>query len=61
MSGANSPNEHKATCAACGRTEDDQPLRWTTSVERGVTRLYCDTCSRENLRAIEGKLEHEWW
>jgi hypothetical protein len=50
-----------ATCNLCGRTEDEQPLTWTTSVERGVTRLYCEQCSRENVRGIEGKLEPEWW
>lgn len=49
------------TCALCGRTEDEQPLTWTTSVERGTTRLYCDECSRENVRGIEGKLDSDWW
>lgn len=24
-------------------------------------RIYCDTCSREHLRAIEGKLDSGWW
>lgn len=49
------------TCALCGRTEDEQPLTWTTSVERERTQLYCDQCSRENVRAIEGKLDSAWW
>jgi hypothetical protein len=53
------------TCALCGRTEDEQPLTWTTSVEpsRGqlATPLYCDQCSRENVRGIEGKLDSDWW
>jgi hypothetical protein len=49
------------TCALCGRTEEEQPLTWTTSVERGSTRLYCERCSRENVRAIESKLDGDWW
>ena len=49
------------TCHLCGRTEDEQPLTWTTSVERGVTRFYCEQCSREHVRAMEGKLDSDWW
>ncbi len=36
-------------------------LSWTTSVEHGVTRRYCVECSRTNLRAMEGKLDSEFW
>ena len=54
------------TCDFCGRTEADAtddapPLTWSTSVERGRTRRFCDECSRTNLRAMEGKLDSEWW
>jgi hypothetical protein len=50
------------TCDFCGKqAEDAETMTWVTSVERGRTRLYCDTCSREHLRAIEGKLDSEWW
>jgi hypothetical protein len=50
------------TCDFCGRqAEEAETLTWTTSVENGRSRLYCDTCSREHLRAIEGKLDSEWW
>jgi hypothetical protein len=49
------------TCARCGATEEQQPLTWSTSVERGRTVHYCDRCSRENVRAIEGRLDTEWW
>ena len=49
------------TCAACGRNADEQPLTWTTSVEGGRAVLYCEQCSRENLRAIEGRLDQAWW
>lgn len=51
------------TCSNCGAEENDaaELLTWATSVERGRTLHYCRTCSRENLRAMEGKLDHEWW
>jgi hypothetical protein len=49
------------TCALCGKTEDEQPLTWSTSVERGAIRLYCDQCSRDNVRGIESKLDQDWW
>jgi hypothetical protein len=30
------------------------------SSERGVDRL-CADCTRENVRAIEARLDEEWW
>jgi hypothetical protein len=36
-------------------------MTWMTSWENGRWRIYCDTCSRRHLRAIEGKLDSEWW
>jgi hypothetical protein len=56
-----------ATCGFCGKASDPTdpeaapPLTWTTSVENGKERVYCDQCSREHLRAIESKLDSEWW
>jgi hypothetical protein len=54
---------HVLTCDFCGRTarEGGETLTWTTAVERGVRKTFCDVCSREHLRAMEGKLESEWW
>jgi hypothetical protein len=49
------------TCALCGKTEDEQPLTWSTSVERGGIRVYCEQCSRDNVRGIESKLDQDWW
>ncbi|WP_435808918.1 hypothetical protein [Streptomyces massasporeus] len=40
---------------------DGPPLTWTFSVEDGARRHYCETCSRENLRSIEGRLDSDWW
>ncbi|MDT9696279.1 hypothetical protein [Streptomyces sp. P17] len=48
-------------CAGCGvKAESPQPT-WTFSVENGERRYFCDACSRENLRAIEGRLDSSWW
>ena len=52
------------TCDFCGAPEPEDPLlalTWSTAVERGRTQTFCDRCSREHLRAMEGKLDSEWW
>jgi len=50
------------TCDLCERqAEEAETLTWTTSVENGRQRTYCDDCSRQHLRAIEGKLDSAWW
>ena len=50
------------TCDLCGRrAEDAETLTWSTSQERGRQQFYCETCSREHLRSIEGKLDSAWW
>lgn len=45
----------------CGATVEEVPLTWTSSVERGRQLYYCEQCSRENVRAIEGRLDAEWF
>jgi hypothetical protein len=51
------------TCDFCGARADgdDLPLSWTTAVENGRRKVFCEHCSREHLRAIEGKLDSEFW
>ena len=55
------------TCHLCGATAPPStpdgavPLTWTTAVENNRRRVFCDSCSREHLRAMEGKLDSEWW
>lgn len=51
------------TCDWCGRHEDDaaELLTWSTAIERGRRQAYCPTCSRQHLRAMEGKLDSEHW
>jgi hypothetical protein len=53
-----------ATCDFCGAQAPEGeglPLTWTTAVENGHPKVFCAACSREHLRAIEGKLDSEWW
>jgi hypothetical protein len=52
-------------CARCGATapaaDDGVPEGWSLATsERGVDRL-CAACTRENVRAIEARLDEEWW
>lgn len=57
------PGPVSVTCDNCGRRENDAALRltWSTSVERGRTLHFCDVCSREHVRSMEGKLDREYW
>lgn len=50
------------TCSFCGtQATEAETLTWTTAVERGRKQVYCDSCSRTHLRAMESKLDSEWW
>ena len=53
----------RATCSLCGQQAetDEAPLTWLASVEDGRKLLYCDRCTRENVRNIEGKLDTVYW
>ena len=50
------------TCDLCGTTSAAAAaLTWTVAVEQGRRKRFCDTCSRTHLRAMEGKLDSEFW
>lgn len=58
------------TCSICGRTADptedgDPPLGWCADVvetrDGPHTRWVCAACTRKYVRAIEAKLEQQWW
>ncbi|GAB1327689.1 hypothetical protein [Streptomyces sennicomposti] len=55
------PPPPAVACARCGDPADGPPPTWTCSVENGVRRYFCDACSREHLRSIEGRLDSAWW
>ncbi len=50
-----------AVCVSCGLVVADVPLIWTRQVGRHGPEWLCDNCTRENLSAIEGKLDEIWW
>jgi hypothetical protein len=54
---------HVVTCDFCGAVLELEtpPLTWTSSVENRQRRWYCDDCSRTHVRAMESKLDSEWW
>ena len=50
------------SCAFCGTTASKPPLTWMYERDRGRGgRWFCQDCARQNLRAVEAKLEQEWW
>ena len=57
------------TCAVCGTTldadADEQSgllaLAWVASYERGRDLRFCPQCARDHLRAIEAKLDAEYF
>lgn len=51
------------TCDFCGTQapEGAETLAWSFAVENGRRKTYCTDCSRTNLRAMEGKLDSEYW
>lgn len=54
--------EDHVTCDLCGaKRPASQTLTWTVAVERGQRKHFCDECSRAHLRAMESKLDSEWW
>jgi protein-arginine kinase activator protein McsA len=50
------------SCSMCGTTVAERPMTWMleTDSRRGSVWV-CDSCARENLRAIESKLDQAWW
>ncbi|MBA2388860.1 MAG: hypothetical protein H0V67_01280 [Geodermatophilaceae bacterium] len=50
-----------ATCTACGSTTDEAPVTWTAQTTERGRQWLCESCTRENLRSIEGRLDEAWW
>lgn len=51
------------TCDLCGTTlpADEPPLTWSLSIDRGQAKRFCEHCTRQQLRSMEGKLDQENW
>jgi hypothetical protein len=48
-------------CQLCGTPVPDSALRWMVeNTPRGAA-WTCPSCARANLRAIESKLDQEYW
>ena len=54
----------------CHRRSDPErdgvpPLTWLADIAEGMegsyTRYVCDACTRKYVRAIEAKLDQNWW
>lgn len=60
-SGGSDDTPQLLACARCGTEARGPQPTWTCSVENGRRRYFCDSCSREHLRAIEGRLDSAWW
>lgn len=39
----------------------DRPATWSLQVGARGQMWLCERCTRENLRAIEAKLDEAWW
>ncbi len=51
------------SCDHCGAVSPEEipPLTWSLSMERGRVCRYCDSCTREHVRSMEGKLDPTHW
>jgi MinD superfamily P-loop ATPase len=49
------------TCRGCGTVAEATPVTWAVSLENGSTQYFCERCVRENIRAIEGRLDSDLW
>ncbi|MEU5655403.1 hypothetical protein ABZ802_07290 [Streptomyces sp. NPDC047737] len=57
------PAADRVRCARCGTTADSDgpPPTWLCSVENGTRQYFCEACSRAHIRAIESRLDSDWW
>jgi hypothetical protein len=50
-----------AACQLCGAEVPESALTWMVEHTRRGTVWTCPACARTNLRAIESKLDQEYW
>jgi len=49
------------SCSVGGVTVDEVPVTWTSQVTERGSQWLCETCTWQNLRSIEGRLDEAWW
>lgn len=49
------------TCRLCGTAVPPVPLAWMSEATARGTTWICPDCARTHLRAIESKLDQEYW
>lgn len=55
-------SDEPSCCAVCGRlAPDGVPATWSMQRSGRGPQVLCDTCTRDNIRSIEGKLDEAWW
>lgn len=63
----NQPGEAPPTCRGCGATGPDDDAAacvagWVADRDgRGRPSRLCPACARTHVRAIEARLDDEWW
>lgn len=50
-----------ATCSHCGTMVEDRPATWSLDIGARGAQWICESCTRQNIRSIEGKLDDAWW
>ncbi|MFD9503650.1 hypothetical protein [Streptomyces sp. NPDC060035] len=57
------PGAGHVSCARCGVMADGDtaPPTWICSVENGRRQYVCEDCARTHIRAIESRLDPDWW
>lgn len=48
-------------CAGCGLTEPAPPVTWSLDTGSAARNWLCATCTRQDLRSIEARLDPAWW
>ncbi|MFL6138566.1 MAG: hypothetical protein ACJ74O_12285 [Frankiaceae bacterium] len=48
-------------CAQCGVAVDEPPPTWMLQWTQRGEEWLCERCTRDNLRAIEARLDGAWW
>lgn len=56
------PADASRICQVCGRQATDaELLSWVMDRRAGKVSWTCARCAAANIRALEAKLEPEWW